>query len=75
MPQAAALLMELEVITVTDAVLDLAGMIDPPEVRTVDAIHLAAAWTMREDLHSVVTYDRRMQAGAVVLGLPVESPD
>jgi predicted nucleic acid-binding protein len=74
MPQASALLGELEVIAVTDAMLELAGRIDPPEMRTIDAIHLAAAWTIRDDLHSVVTYDLRMQAGAAELGLRVESP-
>lgn len=74
MVDAMALLGELRMLTVTDAVRDLAGRIDPPELRTIDAIHLAAASTLEKDLHSVVTYDRRMQAAAATLGLPVESP-
>ena len=74
MVEARALIDELQVIEVTNAMLDLAGNIDPPHLRTIDAIHLAAASTLERDLQAIVTYDRRMQTGAAMLGLPVESP-
>ena len=50
-----------------------AAAIEPPTVRTLDAIHLAAAQTLPA-LRAVVTYDIRMQAAAQSLGLPIEAP-
>jgi uncharacterized protein len=62
------------VLGLTHDVLIDAGLLDPPELRTLDAIHLAAAKGLRGDLAAVVTYDDRMAAAAVRLGLPVEVP-
>lgn len=42
-------------------------------LRSLDAIHLAAALTLPA-LQAVVIYDARMQAAAIALGLPVEAP-
>ena len=42
-------------------------------LRSLDAIHLAAAQTLPA-LQAVVTYDTRMQAAAHALALPVEAP-
>lgn len=42
-------------------------------LRSLDAIHLAAAQTLPA-LRAVVTYDIRMQAAAQALGLPIEAP-
>jgi predicted nucleic acid-binding protein len=42
-------------------------------LRSLDAIHLAAALTL-PSLRAVVTYDIRMQAAAHALGLPIEAP-
>lgn len=42
-------------------------------VRSLDAVHLAAAQTLPA-LQAVVTYDHRMQAAAQEVGLPVEAP-
>lgn len=41
---------------------------------TLDAIHVATAETLGEDLRAFVTYDRRMAAVARSRGLPVASP-
>lgn len=35
----------------------------PATLRSLDAIHLASALTLGDDLLAVVTYDRRMLAG------------
>ena len=50
-----------------------AGLPTPDLLRSLDAIHLAAAQTLPA-LRAVVTYDTRMQAAARSLGLPVDSP-
>jgi predicted nucleic acid-binding protein len=42
-------------------------------LRSLDAIHLAAAQTLPA-LQAVVTYDARMQLAAQALGLPVDAP-
>ena len=46
----------------------------PPELRSLDAIHVASAMAMEEDLDALVTYDRRMIDGGRMAGLPVASP-
>jgi predicted nucleic acid-binding protein len=43
-------------------------------MRSLDAIHLAAAMSLGPDLGVVVTYDERLAAAADLLGLPIASP-
>lgn len=52
----------------------LAQRITPPAVRTLDAIHLATALRMSDQLTSLVTYDRRLADAATAAGLTVDSP-
>jgi predicted nucleic acid-binding protein len=55
--------------------LDAAAMLVPGErLRSLDAIHLASAQALASDLRAVVTYDERMAAGGLALGLAVEAP-
>lgn len=51
-----------------------AGRLDPPGLRTLDAIHLASAIELSPDLDALVTYDVRLADAASVLGLPVAAP-
>jgi len=51
-----------------------AAAIEPPTVRTLDAIHLATALALREDLAALVTYDRRLAVAAERADLPVQAP-
>jgi predicted nucleic acid-binding protein len=44
------------------------------QLRSLDAIHLAAAQTVGDDLRAIVTYDRRMADAAGALGLVVQTP-
>lgn len=46
----------------------------PPELRTLDAIHLVSALRLGERLHGVVAYDRRLAQAARDAGLIVEAP-
>lgn len=43
-------------------------------LRTLDAIHVASALSLRDDVTAVVTYDRRMLETARAEGLPVYAP-
>lgn len=51
-----------------------AATIGPPTLRTLDAIHLASAAALGDDLEAFVTYDRRLAEAARALGMPVASP-
>lgn len=73
-PTAHEALRRLVVLDLTEGLLIDAGMLDPPELRTLDAIHLAAAKSLGDDLAAVVTYDERMASAAATLGLPVRVP-
>lgn len=59
---------------IDDAILDAAASLDPKALRSLDAIHLATAQHLADELDAIVTYDRRMIEGARALGLPTASP-
>ena len=67
-------LRRVELVAVSDSILDGAGALEPRVLRTLDAIHLATALALGDDLELVVTYDTRMAEGARLLGLDAESP-
>jgi uncharacterized protein len=64
----------LDLIAVSTRVLNEAAGIEQPFLRTLDAIHLAAAVSLRTSLSAFVTYDKRLAATAQEIGLPVLSP-
>lgn len=61
-------------ISVTDALLDAAGQLDDPGLRSLDAIHLATALHLGSGLTDFVTYDRRLRTAAEKAGLPTAAP-
>lgn len=69
------LLATIGLIRVDVAVFEAAGELDPAVLRSLDAVHLAAALALGDDLAGVVTYDRTMQAAAATLGLAVCAPE
>lgn len=67
----------LDAVTLTDVtteVFEAAGRLDPTALRTLDAIHLAAALDLGDDLEGVVTYDDRLAQAAQATGVAVTSP-
>ena len=72
--QAEAILRDLDLIAVDEGVLDDAGALPTPGLRSLDAIHVASAALLGDDLAAVVTYDGRMLAAAEAAGLPAVSP-
>jgi hypothetical protein len=64
----------LDLIAVSTRVLDEAAAIEQPFLRTLDAIHLAAAMSLHTSLSAFVTYDKRLAVAAQDVGLPVRSP-
>lgn len=68
------LLRSINLVRLDEALLDAAGLLEPLTLRSLDAIHLAAAQLVAPSLNAVVTYDRRMAAAAAALGFPVAAP-
>jgi predicted nucleic acid-binding protein len=69
-----AVLTRVTAIALDRGVVDLAGAIGTPTLRTLDAIHLASAAVLADDLEALVTYDRRLAEAAAAAGLPTASP-
>jgi predicted nucleic acid-binding protein len=53
---------------------DRAAALDPPDLRSLDAIHLATALSVADDLDGLVTYDERLAAAARRVHLAVWDP-
>jgi predicted nucleic acid-binding protein len=68
------LLARIDLVRINDRVLNDAGGMLPPELRSLDAVHLATAQQLGTDLARLVTYDDRMSAAARALGLEVATP-
>ncbi len=67
-------LSRLDLVRVNDRVLTAAGSMLPEDIRSLDAIHLATAQQLGDDLGRIVTYDDRMSRAARALGLAVAAP-
>ena len=65
---------QIDLIDMSPQVRILAQTVRPLSVRSLDAIHLATALTIRSNLNSFVTYDKRLLDAATAAGLPAESP-
>jgi hypothetical protein len=61
-------------ITFSVALFHQAAELDPAVLRSLDALHLAAALSMGDDLDGVATYDARMADAAHALGLATIAP-
>ncbi len=64
----------ISILRLDDTLLDLAATLGATTLRSLDAIHLAAARTLGGALSEILTYDRRMADAARNLGLAVRAP-
>lgn len=64
----------LVVLRLGTAIFEEAARLDPPSLRSLDALHLAAALTLEDDLLGVVTYDDRLADATRLLGYPTLAP-
>ena len=74
MVQARAVLESLILLTLSTAVCERAALLEPEGLRSLDALHLAAALEVGDDLQGLLTYDRQLAEGAAALGIEVISP-
>jgi uncharacterized protein len=56
------------------SIVEKAASLVPEELRSLDAIHLASALSVREDLTALVAYDSRLCSAARDAGIEVISP-
>ena len=59
---------------ITSDVFARAAELDPSILRTLDAIHLAWALSLGDELEGIVTYDDRLAAAARIYGVRVLTP-
>lgn len=64
----------LTLVAVTTAIFEAAGRLDPAMLRTLDAVHLAAALDIGDELEAMVTYDDRLAEAAAANGVAVVCP-
>jgi predicted nucleic acid-binding protein len=67
-------LRRIELLRVNDRVLREAGRMEPADVRSLDAIHLASARHLGPSVKQIVTYDERMAEAARASGWSVAAP-
>ncbi|HEV7216724.1 MAG TPA: type II toxin-antitoxin system VapC family toxin [Chloroflexota bacterium] len=67
-------LQRLTLLSIDAAILEAASKLEPPLLRTLDAIHLASAAALGSNLGGFVAYDARMAEAALRMGLRVFSP-
>jgi len=73
MPLADAVLADVDLIALDAALVRRAVSVDPPALRSLDAIHVASAASV-EGLDGLVTYDVRLAEAAAGAGMVVFSP-
>lgn len=64
----------ITLIAVSPEVFEEAGRLEPPDMRSLDALHLAAALDLGDDLDGLVTYDERLAAATAAIGVTVITP-
>ncbi|HLY48380.1 MAG TPA: type II toxin-antitoxin system VapC family toxin [Solirubrobacteraceae bacterium] len=67
-------LRRIQLLRVNDRVLRAAGRMQPLELRSLDAIHLASASELGSSVKQIVTYDERMTSAAAATGWSVAVP-
>lgn len=69
-----SVLRRFDLVRLNDRVLNAAGLLLPEALRSLDAIHLATARLLGEEVRALVTYDDRMGEAAKELAFRVVSP-
>lgn len=71
---AGEVLARVDLIEIDDPILNVASVLEPKTLRSLDALHLASALSLGPDLEALVTYDVRLAEAARDAGLEVLAP-
>jgi uncharacterized protein len=72
--RARTVLSRIALVDLDDEVVETAAALKPPTLRTLDAIHLATALSLRTDLGAVCAYDARLAGAAAFQAIEVLGP-
>lgn len=72
--RARTVLSRIALVDLDDEVVETAAALKPPTLRTLDAIHLGTALSLRSDLGAVCAYDARLAGAAAAEAIEVFSP-
>jgi uncharacterized protein len=72
--RARGLLDTISFVELSSEIAQLAGSLNPPTLRSLDAVHVASAIWLGAEVGPFVTYDARMQEAATGAGLAVDAP-
>jgi uncharacterized protein len=72
--RAAAVLARIALVDVDHGILRSAATLAPPDLRSLDAIHLATALSLGHDLAGIITYDQRLASAANDADVAVWAP-
>lgn len=72
--EAELLLADWDLIFLDQSIIHRAARVDPPHLRSLDAVHLTSALSVKSDLTAFVTYDRKLGSAARAAGLAVATP-
>jgi uncharacterized protein len=64
----------VSLLPIDDLILNIASELGPTSLRSLDALHLATALSVRDEVGLFVTYDERLAEAADNRGLPVAQP-
>jgi predicted nucleic acid-binding protein len=73
-PAARALVSQVDLLPLTSGLIDEAAEVGEPALRSLDAIHVVSALSIRDDLTAFVAYDHRLVAAARAAKLDVHRP-
>ncbi len=73
-PEARRVLAQLTLAVVTPEICERAATLRPLQLRSLDAIHLATALELVDDLDGFVTYDEKLARAASEYGIPTLAP-
>lgn len=71
---ARSFLADVALMPLDDVVLAEAASLNPTELRSLDALHLATALSIRREIGVFIAYDERLAAAAVAEGFTVLRP-
>ena len=74
MPRVRGVLDSITLFPLPTSTFERAAELEPDVLRTLDALHLAAALELGDDLDGIVTYDERLAQAAARHGVTVLSP-
>ena len=72
--RARSVLATVTLVPIDDAVLEAAAELEPRELRSLDALHLATAISLGDDLERFYCYDVRLSNAAAAIGIDARAP-